>query len=267
VLSIVQMAEAAGLVVGVVALAGLFNNTVECFELIQLGRNFGQNFQTCQLKLDNAKLRLSRWGKSWGLSDDIQDAQSLEDRIGSENIKHAEALLGQILFLFANAEGLSNNYKSQRKANDTSLVVYNPQTDLESGMVQLHLKMRQLSLERQNRAGLRQKAKWALYEEKHFKRLIEDIVEHLNGLTELFSASHELQRNLCAEEVSQISEGLPVLKQIAADQDPTLAEALAKVSGGNTASYHTVFSGSNNSGLQIAHNSGTMSGFTFGKGN
>lgn len=54
------MAEAAGLAASVIALAGLFNNTVECFEFIQLGRNFGKNFQTSQLKLDNARLRLSR---------------------------------------------------------------------------------------------------------------------------------------------------------------------------------------------------------------
>lgn len=38
------MAEAAGLVVGVVGLASLFNNTVEWFEFIQLGRAFGKNF-------------------------------------------------------------------------------------------------------------------------------------------------------------------------------------------------------------------------------
>ncbi|KAF2190296.1 hypothetical protein K469DRAFT_27243 [Zopfia rhizophila CBS 207.26] len=35
--------------------------------------------------------------------------------------------------------------------------------------------MRQLSIERQNRTGLRQKAKWALHEEKRFRRLIEVI--------------------------------------------------------------------------------------------
>jgi hypothetical protein len=54
------MAEAAGLVVGVVAFAGLFNNTVECLEFVQLGRVFGKDFQTSQLRLDNARPRLSR---------------------------------------------------------------------------------------------------------------------------------------------------------------------------------------------------------------
>ena len=76
------MAETAGLVVGVVALAGLFNTTVECFEFVQLGRNFGKDFQTSQLKLDNARLRLSRWGKSLGLVEDVRDLASLQGRFG-----------------------------------------------------------------------------------------------------------------------------------------------------------------------------------------
>jgi hypothetical protein len=108
------MAEAAGLVVGVVALAGLFNNTVECFEFIQLGRTFGKSFQTSQLKLDNARLRLSRWGKSLDLDDDVRDTVSLQGRFRSAaNVKHAEALLGQIVELFTEAEGVSNKYKSR----------------------------------------------------------------------------------------------------------------------------------------------------------
>ena len=144
------MAEAASLAVGVMALAGLFNNTVECFEFIQLGRNFGNNFQTSQLKLDNARLRLSRWGYSLGLSDDIQNVQSLEQRFGSrQKIDQADALLGQILDLFVDAERVSQKYKSRTKADDDSLATYNAQTNLEPANAGLHRKMRQLSMERQ----------------------------------------------------------------------------------------------------------------------
>ena len=92
------MAETAGRVVGVVALTGLFNNTVECFEFVQLGRAFGKDFQTSQLKLNNARHRLSRWGKSLSLDEDVRDTASLQGRFGSEaNVKHGEALLGQII--------------------------------------------------------------------------------------------------------------------------------------------------------------------------
>jgi hypothetical protein len=52
------MAEAASVVVGVVAFASLFSNTVECFQFVQLERAFGKDFQTSQLKLDNRKTPL-----------------------------------------------------------------------------------------------------------------------------------------------------------------------------------------------------------------
>lgn len=78
----IDMAETAGLVVGVVALASLFNTTVECFEFVQLGRSFGKDFQTSQLKLDSARLRLSRWGKSLDLVEDVRDVASLQAGLG-----------------------------------------------------------------------------------------------------------------------------------------------------------------------------------------
>jgi hypothetical protein len=263
------MAETAGLVVGVVALAGLFNSTVECFEFVQLGRTFGKSFQTSQLRLDNARLRLSRWGKSLSLDNDVRDAVSLQGHFGSEaNVKHAEALLGQIVELFAEAEGVSNKYKSRTAPQDDSLVVYNPQTDLEPAMAKLHEKMRQLAIERQNRSGVRQKAQWALYQEKQFRRLIEDISELVNDLDNLFPATQQSRRDLCDIEVSTIGEGqgISVLREIAADQDKLLEQAITKATESAGKSYHTVFSGSGNTGLQLGHNSGTMSGFTFGKG-
>ncbi|KAF2824804.1 small s protein [Ophiobolus disseminans] len=264
------MAEAAGLVVGVVALAGLFNNTVKCFEFVQLGRAFGKNFQSSQLKLDNARLRLSRWGKSLGLYGGVQDTVLLQEHFGSEaNVKHAEALLGQIVELFAEAEGVSNRYKGWTEPRDGSLVVYNPQTDLAPAMAKLHKKMRQLAIERQNRSGVRQKANWAFYQEKQFRQPIEDITNLVNNLDNLFPAVQQSQRDLCDTKVSTIGEGqgISVLQEIAAAQDKLLEQAIMKATASAGKPHHIVFSGSSNTGLQLGHNSGTMSGFTFGRGN
>ncbi|KAF2489045.1 hypothetical protein BU16DRAFT_221494 [Lophium mytilinum] len=264
------MAEVASLAVGVIALAGLFNNTIECFEFIQLGRNFGKSFQTSQLKLDNARLRLSRWGASLGLGDSPQEIQSLEQRFGSgQKSDQAEALLGQILDLFAEAEGMSQKYKRRTKAGDSSLAVFHPETDLEPANVDLHRKMRQLSIDRQNRTGLRAKTKWALYEEKRFRRLLEDVIELVNSLVELFPASQAVQQQLCQREAAVIGadEDISMLQEIAAEQDKALETALAKVAKSTRGSTTVVFSGSNNTGFQLGSNSGSISGFTFGKGN
>jgi hypothetical protein len=263
------MAEAAGLAIGVIALAGLFNNTVECFEFIQLGRSFGKDYQTSQLKLDTARLRLSRWGKSLHLDEDIRNTTSLQGLFHSRlNIEHAEDLLRRITELFADAEGVSNKYKNQAAPQDNSLVVCIPQKDLDPPIATLHEKMRQLSVKRQNRAGLLRKTTWALYKEKHLRRLIEDITELIDGLVELFPATQQVQHDLCDSEVSAIggNEGVSILKEIAAAQDKFLEQAITKREEGANNSNHIVFSGSGNTGLQIGLNSGTLSGFVFGKG-
>jgi len=222
--------EAGGFAVGVIALASLFNNAVDCFEYIQIGRNFGTNFQTCLLKLDNARLRLSRWGQAAGLSGNVEDTQSLQQgSLSAEDIPKAEKILGQVLDLFADAEGVSAKFKIRASPNDTSLALYDQHKELDSLGMTLHDKMRTLSLKRQNRTQLRQKVKWALYEEKHFRRLIDDITELVNSLVDLFPALQTMQRELCVYEVSEFGDGgLPVLKDIAKDQDKELEEAILK---------------------------------------
>ena len=265
----IVMVEPASLLVGVLALAGLFNDTIECFEFVQLGRTFGKDFQTSQLKLDNARLRLSRWGKALALDEPIRDTVSLQGRLAQEStVKHAEDLLGQIVTLFAEAEGVSNKHKNQAEPQDDSLLVYDPQTDLNPAAAKLHEKMRQLAVGRQNRSGVRQKAKWALYQEKQFRRLIEDITELVDGLVELFPATQQIQRDLCDIEVSNVGagEGISMLREIAAVQDKLLEQAITKTTHCADGSHHIVFSGNGNTGLQVGHNSGTMSGITFGKG-
>jgi hypothetical protein len=116
--------EVGGLIVGVLGVAGLFNNAVDCCEYVQLGRNFGKTFQTSLPKLDNARLRLSRWGQSVGMSGHLNDLQSLNQILRSaQDVGNAEGILGQILELFAEAEGVSSKINCRVKPNDTTLIV------------------------------------------------------------------------------------------------------------------------------------------------
>jgi hypothetical protein len=224
--------EPAGLAVGVIALAGMFNNAVDCFEFVQLGRNIGKDFQTDLLKLDNAGLRLSRWDKAAGLSGQVANAQSLiSTMLSTEDIPKAEKLLGQVLELFEDAEKVSGKFKSQAAAGDLSLLVVDVQGDVDSDRRTLHEKMRDLSIERKNKTPLRQKVKWALYEKKYFERLIADIIELVDSLVETFPAVRQAQHDLCKEEVSEIgsNEILTTLDGIAASQDQDLHAVILEV--------------------------------------
>jgi len=224
--------EPAGLAVGVIALAGMFNNAVDCFEFVQLGRNIGKDFQTDLLKLDNARLRLSRWGKAAGLSGQVANAQSLiSTMLSTEDIPKAEKLLGQVVELFEDAERVSRKFKSQAAAGDSSLLVVDAQADVDPDRRTLHEKMRDLSIQRKNKTPLRQKVKWALYEKKYFERLIADIIELVDSLVETFPAVRQAQQDLCKEEVSEIgnNEILTILDGIAASQDQDLHAVILEV--------------------------------------
>jgi Prion-inhibition and propagation len=151
------MAEAAGLLIGAISLAGLFTNCVNCFEYVQLGRNFGKDYERSLLKLDIVKLRLSRW------ADAVNESQNRSrNPVGSANVvQKVEEILGEIIELFADAEKVSVKYKT--KGTSGELGVYNIDTDLESDLQSMHNKMRVLALKRQRRSSFAQKAAWALY--------------------------------------------------------------------------------------------------------
>ena len=104
------------------------------------------------------------------------------------------------------------------------MLLHDTQTDLEPVALSLHHKIRDLSTKRQNRTGLRQKAKWAPYEEKHFRRLIEDITGLVNDLVELFPAAQASQKELCKTEMAEMGKNgrLQTLKAVAEDQDKFL---------------------------------------------
>ena len=131
--------EPTGLAVGVLAIAGLFNNAIDCFEYVQIGRNFGQGYQTGLLKLDGARLRLSRWGQAVGLSCELKDTQSLSQALESaRDVDQAEQILGQILELLAGAESISAKFKKRGEQSEEELFVHDAQKDLEPAALILH---------------------------------------------------------------------------------------------------------------------------------
>lgn len=59
--------------------------------------------------------------------------------------------------------------------------------------------------------------KWALCEEKHFRRLIEDVTDLVTNLVDLFPAAQSSQQELCKLEVQELGteESLPILNSVA----------------------------------------------------
>jgi Prion-inhibition and propagation len=82
--------------------------------------------------------------------------------------------------------------------------VYDAQVELEPVAFSLHDEMRSLFLRRQGRTGLQRKIKWALYEERHFRKLMDDITHLMDKLVTLFPSIHSSQQHLCEAEVKEL---------------------------------------------------------------
>ncbi|RAL05431.1 uncharacterized protein BO80DRAFT_421466 [Aspergillus ibericus CBS 121593] len=240
-----------------------FNTVIDYFGSIQMGRNLSEDFEGSLLKLDVIRLRLSRWRQSVGLAN-INDVNSLEEaNICPEDLPRVADLLAGILDRFSDAERLSKRFQLRR---GSSTAVLDPKMELDGASALLHQKMNDLVARRidQLQAESRAKLPLPIYEVKTFSRLIEDIGELVNDLIDSFPATHNIQRGLAEQEVSEmkaIKGALPLLKEAAADQDSLLAETVAKAIRATTTSTYNqsvVFSGPN-SGFQIGNNSGKIS--------
>ncbi len=210
--------EPAGLAIGVAGLTGVFTSCIDCFEYVQLGRQFGQDYGKCLLQLDTAKLRMSRWGAAIGLGPEMNLKQKIS--VSDKEFTLAQSLLEQILEGFMDAERISERFKKHTSMQNAS----------SEELLGLHVTMRELATKRQKGTSLRKKAAWALYEKKRFDGMIEDVTGFISELVDLFPATQEYQKALCKTEVSAIREtqSLSLLNDVACGDDRILAAEVQK---------------------------------------
>jgi hypothetical protein len=215
--------EVAGLVIGSFSLAGLFTTCVDCFEYLQLGRQLGKDYQRSVLKLDLVKLRLSRWGRS------VNDSSSSISVQSESEIDKVKETLGQIIYVFEDAERISKRMTPKAHGGSSSSARADLNADLDADIRAVHDRLKSLALDRQKRSSFTQKAAWALYEKKHFDRLVEDVTPLVDTLVKLFPATQARQQELVVEEVGEIEShaGLEALEE-AADGVDSVFQASVK---------------------------------------
>ncbi|RSL54130.1 hypothetical protein CEP53_007523 [Fusarium sp. AF-6] len=213
------MAETFGAVAGALSVAALFNNCVDCFGYIQLGRHFGRDFERCQLKLDIIRSRISRWGEAVAVNTDPRFANNWSDDDASQQ---AWRILDQIRLLFEDAQRSSSRYGP---AADSRTLV---QSELTPVVRNLHGWMEDIVHQRQKRTGLRKKFAWALYDSKHLDKLIADIAGLVRDLENLYPVEMQ-RRSLVAFEIEEVDDELSLLalEEAASGTDDLIAEAVA----------------------------------------
>jgi hypothetical protein len=210
--------EVFGAIGGVGALAGVFTSCVDCFQYVQLGRSFGDDFRKDRVRLDNQALRLTRWGQAVGICGppDGTDPEHLPSLSippdEADRLLHgAEEILEEIARLFVRAAKKCKRFES--KATSEELELYNTamedntQSSLHKWLQSLASRRRLRAKFRQTKATIGQVTRWALYDKEQFERFIDELKGFIDDLVELFPPQIlEAQRTIVTYEVEEIGD-------------------------------------------------------------
>lgn len=230
------MAEAAGLAF---AIPGLFTTGVQCFEWVQLAREFEKDYATSCVQLQLAQLRLLRWGEAVGLRYNCPSSSGHAGSISSFEIDELKIIwetLSQIKQDFARAENITARSRPRMsnlaQTRDFHAVEFPQRTDTfdRSHRVLRNLthtaisKYKGLASVGHDIAG---RTSWVLYRRDHFNSLISSVTMLVRDLEELFPAVRVRELKLGRQEVANaIPEDLPLLLDAVGDQDDILKEAI-----------------------------------------
>lgn len=233
------MAEVFGIVTGTAGLVGAFNACVNCFEFIQLGRHFEKDFGACQLKLDIVSLRLSRWGLAVGFGENINPNTPIHPKViaTQQELKTLGETIEDLFEDVQRARKKSEKFKSRAKGagdnQNLALQLCDPQRELQDGFRHLHVSATSIVSRRktENKAGLWNRTKWALYEKGSFDQLIANITGYMDTLENVFPAVKEALEENSRAELSGINnnDDLKLLATVAGDSDKILVGAVKRV--------------------------------------
>lgn len=216
----------------VLAIPGLFLNCVEYFKLARLSRDFTKDFGSCLLQLRATEIRLYRWGKAAGITDERSETfvKQLQDTHTPEDIRFAHNACKQIAKLLSRAKEDSQDIMDMNRSPE-DLDVVNELERLEIDAPEASRASRALksvkvryesSLRFANKAAIR--GKWALYKKEELTALLTLVGGHVSTLEQLFP---QQERCLAAEEATAMERDVfKTLSSVSKTSDPVLAEAL-----------------------------------------
>lgn len=228
------MAEVFGVVAGALSVASLFNNCLDCFEFVQLGRHFGRDYERCQLRLDIARARLGRWGEAVKVNDDPRFSISSPT---DKSIQLTQSILEEVALLFESARKTSKRYELVTGQQD--LVLFED-TDIKPIGRALHDKLRNFARSRQERTSLVRKTAWALYDGKALEKVVDQVASLVDDLEKVFPVE-AVCRKLAEIEIEKVKDeaSLTMLENAARGIDTALSDAAVQkidaIAGRNSA--------------------------------
>ena len=213
------MAEAAGLAIGAVSLAGLFTTCVDCLDYIDIARNHGRDYELSMTKLILLKAKLNAWGRSLQVTDEGQENIILRDHWREEREYIGKCLVG-IKTMFEEADKMESKYGLRPFLTDSDTVSLSRE-QASHAFIQIETIFKSKSMRRQKGVSMLQKTRWAIRDKKKFDLMIAELAFLIDGLTDLSERrqAFKLQQNLLRVEVQAITDADSIrLMQQASDQ-------------------------------------------------
>jgi hypothetical protein len=217
--------EIAGLAIGTLSLAALFETCMTCFDYIDTGRQYGKDYQRFVISMRSLELRMSRW---W----DVAGLQAGTARIPEDAEHHIRDLLGEI-------------HSDLQEARERAQKYNNPVMTDDDGSVRLENLAERFQRQanvRQKRTPLGRVIKWALRDQMKCKRVIKNIknaVEELEGVLPQTAPDSQLTHQAAVEDAQQLVQPAEVeepaeasatsvieILHDATDNDPVLQQVL-----------------------------------------
>ena len=200
------MAEAVGLAIGAVSLAGLFTTCVECLDYISLGRDYSRDYEISITKLVLLKARLRAWGRPLQVTQVGQENPALRDCWVKERDTVGRCLIG-IKTMFEDARQIESRYGLKASPIDSGALSI-LQEHTSGAFRQIESAFKSEMEKRQDQASLFEKTRWAVRDKKKFDSLIADLAFFVGGLEELSNRLQVLglQQRLLQREVQEITD-------------------------------------------------------------
>ncbi|PWW72110.1 hypothetical protein C7212DRAFT_230471, partial [Tuber magnatum] len=173
--------EVASTVITTAGVVGLFNTALEVFDYVQSAAAFGSTHEVLQVKIEVEKVRLLIWGQWIGLDGSAdQRGDAVNEVLDREYLKTAVAgLLVCFVKILEDSEGLRDRYGLVPRVDPgtgTGVEMENlDQQLLGSTFKRTYDKFRGNPSRRQRDSTLALRMRWAVADERRFRRLVEEL--------------------------------------------------------------------------------------------
>lgn len=206
--------EAAGLAVGVVALAGLCSQCLEAFDLLDTAKHFSIEYEISVVKLDIEKTRLLQGAD--GLDLLAADQRDQTPAIRSPPMQQQlERILLVLRHLLTESESLTVKYGltqegvNQRKSSTNVTCISSTRTHFFEAA---YSRYQQRLGSKQKQTSFFAKTNRAIKDKDSFRELITHIHDLVTGLNDLFLVPAQFQRLTAKEDVVTLGDDLARLR-------------------------------------------------------